>query len=182
MKHFLTAVSLSVFSLTCLASNNTAVNQCSQLETGFSPEGGAEELVIKTISAAQSDIKMMAYLLSSYTVVRALVSASRHRRVEVEAIVDESNAREKVGRQALLILAQAGVHVRTINVYNIAHDKVIIVDGKHVEFGSFNYTKPAATINSENANTCWNNPAFAALYTEHWQSRWEQGNDFPFHR
>lgn len=65
-------------------------------------------------------------------------------------------------------------------VYNpvVQHDKVIIVDGRHVETGSFNYTASAEKYNSENAIVMWDAPELAAQYQKHWQSRWDQGRDF----
>ena len=62
--------------------------------------------------------------------------------------------------------------------YKIQHDKVIIVDGRHVETGSFNYTASAEKYNSENAIVMWDAPELAGQYLKHWQSRWNQGRDF----
>ena len=55
---------------------------------------------------------------------------------------------------------------------------MIIVDGRHVETGSFNYTASAEKYNSENAIVMWDAPELAAQYQKHWQSRWDQGRDF----
>jgi len=56
-------------------------------------------------------------------------------------------------------LTKAGIEVRTVNVHPNHHDKVLIADGRHVQTGSFNYIKIAATKNSENVLVIWNNPA-----------------------
>ncbi|MDU8476063.1 phospholipase D-like domain-containing protein, partial [Pseudomonas syringae pv. actinidiae] len=67
---------------------------------------------------------------------------------------------------------------RTVGTYPIHHDKFIVVDGKAVETGSFNYTAAAAKSNSENALVVWNDPDLAEQYLSHWQSRWDQGQAF----
>ena len=40
------------------------------------------------------------------------------------------------------LLVNAGIPVRTVSQYKIMHDKVIIADGRNIEVGSFNYTRP----------------------------------------
>jgi phosphatidylserine/phosphatidylglycerophosphate/cardiolipin synthase-like enzyme len=53
-------------------------------------------------------------------------------------------------RAAFSALLNAGAEVRTIAVYPIHHDMVIIADRETVELGSFNYSDAAARKNSEN--------------------------------
>lgn len=148
-----------------------------EVEVAFSPGEGAQELVLKTIHAAQSDIKVMAYVFTLPAVTRALVEA-RHRGVDVSIVADSSNLENKVSMAALSSLYTAGVHIRIVSVYKILHDKVIIIDGKTVQTGSFNYTKSAVTSNSENVIVLWAQPDIAARYTAHWQDRWDIGKDF----
>jgi phosphatidylserine/phosphatidylglycerophosphate/cardiolipin synthase-like enzyme len=75
-------------------------------------------------------------------------------------------------------LANAGIPVRTVSVYPIHHDKVIVSDGRSVETGSFNYTAAAEKSNSENVLVVWNNPQLASTYLQHWERNWNQGRDF----
>ena len=60
------------------------------------------------------------------------------------------NDRRGKARAALSALVNAGIAVRTINVYPIHYDKVIIADRETVELGSFNYSDAAARRNSDN--------------------------------
>ncbi|MCU6502011.1 phospholipase D family protein [Rugamonas sp. A1-17] len=180
MKKTIHTIAVALFAIatcTMAAQANTSMQSCSQYEVGFSPEGGAEEIVLKTIASARSDIKVLAYSFTSKPVVQAL-SQARRRGVNVSVVADASNLNSRPGTAALSALSSAGISVRTISYYKIMHDKVILVDGKTVEFGSFNYSKAAAQDNSENAQVCWNSPGIAAIYLEHWQSRWNQGTLF----
>ena len=110
------------------------------IETGYSPEGTALQLVLKTIDSAQQEIRLMGYSLN--------------------------------------LLVNAGIPVRTVSQYKIMHDKVIIADGRNIEVGSFNYTRAADRVNSENVLVVWDVPVVAQRYLQHWQSRWNGGTDW----
>ena len=152
-----------------------------QIEIAFSPDGGAEALVVKVVHSAKQTIRLSAYSFTSSAVVRALIDAKR-RGVEVAVVVDHKNNitedRSGKAKAALNLLVNAGIATRTISRYPIHHDKFIIADGLHVETGSFNYSEAAARRNSENVLVVWNNSQVAESYLKHWQSRYEQGTDY----
>jgi len=151
------------------------------LEVAFSPNEGSENLVLKTINSATKSIRMLSYSFTSAPVVAALLRAQK-RGVDVALVADykENVSEDRSGkaRAALSALVNAGAHVRTISVYPIHHDKSIVVDGVTVETGSFNYSAAAAHKNSENVLVMWNNPNLAAVYLNHWDRNWKQGDDF----
>ena len=151
------------------------------IEVGFSPNEGALELVLKTIGTARKEIRVLSYSFTSAPITQALLDA-RHRGVGVQMIVDyKNNIREDrsgKAKHALNALANAGVKIRTISIYPIHHDKTMIIDGQHVETGSFNYSDAAAHHNSENVIVVWNNPELAKIYLKHWLSRYESGQEY----
>lgn len=147
------------------------------LQTGFSPEGSAEALVLKVIGSAKHDLRMMGYSFTSPTISAALANAARSG-VDVKLVLDEHGNEGKASKNAMNYVVNAGVKLRTIDRYKIQHDKVIVVDGQTVETGSFNYTASAAKANSENVLVAWEVPDLAADYLRHWQSRWDQGTDY----
>jgi phosphatidylserine/phosphatidylglycerophosphate/cardiolipin synthase-like enzyme len=140
------------------------------MEVAFSPNEGAESLVIKVIDSARSELRVMAYSFTSVPVVEALLRA-RHRpghAVDVQVVVDaKENLRSRNAIAAMNALVNAGVVVRTIDVYPIAHDKVIVADRSTVELGSYNYSGAAAHSNSENVLVVWGSPPLAAAYLRH---------------
>nr|ACA51183.1 putative endonuclease [Salmonella enterica subsp. enterica serovar Dublin] len=81
-------------------------------------------------------------------------------------------------RVTMNLLTSAGIPVRTVSVYKILHDKVIVSDGRHTEVGSFNYSRAADRSNSENVLVVWDDPVLARSYLNHWTSRWAQGTDW----
>jgi phosphatidylserine/phosphatidylglycerophosphate/cardiolipin synthase-like enzyme len=148
-----------------------------QIETAFSPGGGGEALVLKTINTSQQSIRLAAYSFTSPLIVKALIAAHR-RGVDVRVVVDEKGNKSKSGTAALNLLVNAGINARTNGRYAIHHDKYIIADGAHVQTGSFNYSQAAAKSNSENVLVVWHNSELAASYLKHWQSRFDQGAEY----
>lgn len=156
-------------------------SMATRTEVGFSPNDGAEELVLKVIGSAKQTIRVAAYSFTSYPIVKALVDA-RRRGVQIAVVVDYKNNiqddRSGKARAALNALVNAGIAVKTISIYPIHHDKYMIVDDIHVETGSYNYSKSAAVANSENVLVLWNAPNLAKSYEQHWQSRYNDGVDY----
>ena len=148
-----------------------------QIESGYSPEGSAERLVLKVIHASRKSIRLAAYSFTSPKVVRALTDA-RRRGVDVYVVVDDKGTSSKSGTAALNLLANAGISVHTNDKYAIHHDKYIVSDGLHVQTGSFNYSQAAANSNSENVLVIWHNAELAASYLRHWQSRFDEGREY----
>ena len=58
-----------------------------QIEVGFSPDEGAEALVLKVIDSANKEIRLLGYSFTSASITRALLNA-KHRGVDVALIVD----------------------------------------------------------------------------------------------
>jgi phosphatidylserine/phosphatidylglycerophosphate/cardiolipin synthase-like enzyme len=160
--------------LVCTALSSHAVNlpATGSIEVAFSPKQGAEELVIRVIDSAQSEIKMLAYSFTSSPVVAALLRAQK-RGVKVSLVADKKSNTEEdrsgKARAALATLVNAGCDVRVIGAYATHHDKVIVVDRKTVELGSFNYSAAAANYNSENVLVNWDNQSLALVYLAHFE-------------
>lgn len=147
------------------------------IENAFSPDGGAEALVLKVIDGAASSIRLAAYSFSSPHVVAALLRA-RQRGVDVRVLADTRRNARRNSRVALDRLVAAGIPTRLIARYALHHDKYIVADGVTVQNGSFNYTADAATANSENVLVVWNSAALAQSYLAHWENRWASGVDY----
>ncbi len=172
------------FSLPIEAGARCAANDASK-EIKFSPEDDAEGLVLKVIHSASRSVRVAAYSFTSPAIVKALIAAKR-RGIDVAVVVDyrhnlEDNAdrsrAKAAARSALDLLVRAGIPARTIAVFPVAHDKVIISDSCHVQTGSFNYSQQARR-NSENVIVLWNDEQAAAAYLRHWNNRFSQGIEY----
>jgi len=116
----------------------------------FSPKGGIEQQILSRIRGAMEIIEIAAYAFTNENIAQALIDAIK-RGVKVSLVMDRSQTK---GSQASLHdeLEKAGTIIRLISPPGgIMHDKFIIVDGKKVEWGSYNYTGRAEDANFENA-------------------------------
>src|SRR5439155_10594091 len=106
--------------------------------------------ILTDIGAAAEPIDMAADAFTNENIGVALIDDIKLG-VKVSMVMDRS---ETKGPQASLHdeLEKAGSAIRLISPHGgIMHDKFIIVDGKNVEWGSYNYTGRAEDTNFENA-------------------------------
>ena len=153
----------------------------SRLEVGFSPDGSAEKLVLDSINSARASIRLAAYSFTAPSVVRALVGAKR-RGVDVAVLVDHKHniQQDKSGKAkaALNLLVNAGIPTRTVAAFSIQHSKYAVIDGQHVQTGSYNYSASAARFNSENVLVVWNHAGLARAYLGNWRQLYERGQPY----
>jgi phosphatidylserine/phosphatidylglycerophosphate/cardiolipin synthase-like enzyme len=145
-----------------------------RIEVAFSPEAGAEALVVKVIAGARQSIRLAGYSFTSPAVVRSLMEA-KWRGVDVKIVIDDKGNRGQANLAAINLMVGADIPIRVISAYAIHHDKYIVVDAKTTETGSFNYSQAAAKSNSENVLVVWDNLVVAGRYLQQWESRWKQG-------
>lgn len=146
------------------------------IEVAFSPSGGITDMIVHTISTAQKSVHVAAYSFTSKPVAKALLEAHK-RGVEVLVVVDKSQKAEKY--TSATFLANVGIPVRVDSMHSIQHNKFLVVDGKTVQMGSFNYTSAAEKSNAENAIVIHDNPGVAALYEADWKEHWNHSEPFP---
>jgi phosphatidylserine/phosphatidylglycerophosphate/cardiolipin synthase-like enzyme len=139
-------------------------------QVAFSPNGGATELVVKTVMSAHKSIRMAAYVFTSEPIAAALIEA-HHRGVEIRIVVDGKESAR--GSNAIGRVVQSGIEVRADWHYATMHDKFIVVDGRTVEEGSFNYTSAAEKRNAENV-VVLDNRGLAGRYVREWEKLWAE--------
>lgn len=131
---------------------------------------------MKAITAAEKEILVAAYSFTSKPITEALLTAHR-RGVSVWVMVD---AKSNTGRYtAATFLANHDVPVRRNGKYAIMHHKFMVIDGKHVQTGSFNYSAAAVSRNAENVLMLWNMPELAGMYVQEWQRLWDEAMPVP---
>ncbi len=141
------------------------------VEVAFSPGGGATDLIVKTIGSARQSIRVAAYSFTSRPIARALIEA-HEAGVDVKVVVDRGQI-DKNSHSVVGMLAEARIPLRFDTVHALQHDKYMVVDGKTVETGSFNFTAAAEQRNSENVLVLWDSQELARLYGENWQKLWD---------
>lgn len=132
-----------------------------ECDVHFSPNGGAEARIVQYINTAQQSVKVLAYSFTSARIGAALINAHT-KGVSVEVVADRSQPTAQ-GSQ-VFALRDAGIPVYIDSKHAIAHNKTIVIDGKFIELGSFNFTTSAEKSNGENALIC-PSVSGAAVYT-----------------
>ncbi|HAR95734.1 MAG TPA: phospholipase D family protein [Deltaproteobacteria bacterium] len=115
----------------------------------FSPQGGVSKELSRLIKAAKRKIDLAAYAFSSKYLGNALATAQK-RGIKIRVILDRDNADQTYNIDEWL--AAQGIEVRFIQVENgCMHHKFVIIDGKTLMTGSYNFTNDSEYRNYEAA-------------------------------
>ena len=138
------------------------------VEVYFSPNGGATDAVVAEINHAQHEILIQAYTFTSVPIASALMTA-KTRGIKVETILDKSNIKQ--GYSSMTFLENAGIPVYIDDHVKIAHSKIMIIDGKEIITGSFNFTMSAECHNAENLVILKNDLPLVSKYIANYRWR-----------
>jgi hypothetical protein len=141
----------------------------------FSPNGGCTQAIVDALGASKSSVLVQAYSFTSAPIAKALVEAHK-RHVDVQVILDKSQRTERYS--GATFLSNEGIPVFIDSAHKIAHNKIMIVDGKTVITGSFNFTKSAEEGNAENLLVISNAPELAQKYTANWKEHLEHSEPY----
>lgn len=135
----------------------------------FVPDGDScEKLLLDAIHATRRTLRVQAYYFTSAPIAQA-VKQAKERGVDVQVIVDQSQTGDKY--TSATYLKNAGVPVVVDTKPAIAHNKVMIFDGRAVFTGSYNFTKSAETRNTENGLLIRDDAALVKAYLDNWNAR-----------
>lgn len=132
----------------------------------FSPKGGCTEAVVEELRGAQKTVRVQAYSFTSKDIAAALRDAKR-RGVDVEVVLDRENEKDRYS--AATFTANSGIPTYIDAEHQIAHNKVMVIDGETVITGSFNFTKSAESRNAENLLIIRNAPDIVRQYEENYE-------------
>jgi phosphatidylserine/phosphatidylglycerophosphate/cardiolipin synthase-like enzyme len=138
------------------------------IEVLFSPDGGCTDAVVREIRAARTSLDVQAFSFTSAPIAKAVADAHA-RGVRVRVVLDRSQATQKYSSATYLY--NHNVPVWIDRAHAIAHNKVMVIDGRVLITGSFNFTKAAEENNAENLLILRNKPrllsAYGANFEEH---------------
>jgi phosphatidylserine/phosphatidylglycerophosphate/cardiolipin synthase-like enzyme len=118
-------------------------------------------VIVTELAAARHEVLVQAYSFTCPEIAKALVAAAG-RGVRVSVLLDRSNEAESYSELGDL----AGHHIDVMidASHAIAHNKVMVIDGRTVLTGSFNFTRQAEHENAENLLVLRNHRELAAQY------------------
>jgi phosphatidylserine/phosphatidylglycerophosphate/cardiolipin synthase-like enzyme len=127
----------------------------------FSPGGGGMAALINEINSARRSIDVMAYLISTREIADPLAAAVK-RGVEVRVIMDAGNIGGIYSDMA--IFKDSPVQIWRDKEHKEFHHKVMLIDGRTLITGSFNFTTQAEDHNGENLLIIRNHPRLYGAY------------------
>lgn len=140
------------------------------MEVCFSPDEPCDIKLIKLVQSAQKSIDVAIFDINLDQLVHELLVASK--KMPVRILVD---VRQAKGNHSLVpLLIKAGAQVRVGRQRGVMHNKFLIVDGRMLETGSFNYTNHASRANNEN-QIYLANPTVVSRYQKRFEKIWEEG-------
>lgn len=119
------------------------------LEIGFSPNGHCADRIIRYISMAKKNIRLIAYAFNNEQIAKELIKAYE-RKVDVRIITDAKQLNQK--DNYIPIIKNAGVtcYKAYENTKGCLHSKSLVIDNYITITGSFNFTNSADKNNAEN--------------------------------
>lgn len=140
-----------------------------QIDVCFRPgPASCSERIAAAINAARQSVLIQAYAFTSKPIAEAIAEA-RKRKVNVRALLDRENRSSRYS--AADFIAHAGIPVRIDDQVGTAHNKVIVIDGRTVIGGSYNFTTAAEMKNAENVLFI-DDRCTASRFTENFEERW----------
>jgi phosphatidylserine/phosphatidylglycerophosphate/cardiolipin synthase-like enzyme len=142
-------------------------------EVCFSPEERCDLKLVRFLETATSSIDLAVFDINLDQLVHAILVASR-KGVRVRVLVDSRQAK---GAYSLVsTLKKGGVEVKRGSQRGLMHHKFMVLDGKRIETGSFNYTNHASRANQEN-QVYLNDPEIVSRFVGRFEKSWAQARE-----
>ena len=146
----------------CLCLAGCAV--AADIQVHFAPGKDCTAEAVRQIDAGKKSVYVQAYYFTSKPIADALVRAKK-RGLDVRICLDAKASQQKGCRADDCV--SAGIPVFADEKHPISHSKTIVLDGRIVLTGSFNWTKHAES-NLENLLTIADE-GLAAKYVANWR-------------
>ena len=115
----------------------------------FSPEGQTIGALLATVEGARQSVRVAAYTFTDNRVADALIAA-RQRGVDVRVVLDRDQAGVGGGEMDRLVEAGVPVWIAPNADQRKMHHKFLVIDGRTIVTGSYNFTYAANDTNFEN--------------------------------
>lgn len=118
-----------------------------KVDIKFTPSSDCENTIVDFINNSQNNLEIAVYSINNVNIVNALKNA-HDRGVQLKILTDRLQASSKYSK--VIDLYKYGINIKINSKYKIEHNKFAIYDGVIASTGSFNWTNPASSKNSEN--------------------------------
>jgi phosphatidylserine/phosphatidylglycerophosphate/cardiolipin synthase-like enzyme len=136
------------------------------LQIYFSLDNPVQSALLDLLNNARSSIYFLAYSFTAAPLAEAIQQRAAAG-VKVAGVMESEQVNFNAGK-VYAGFRKAGLDVHLDGNPGLMHHKVMIIDGRFVIFGSYNFTASAETKNDENLVVI-NNPEIAAQFTREFQ-------------
>lgn len=136
-------------------------------ETCFSPDEPCAFKLLKFIASAEKSIDLAVFDINLVDIVKVLIEKSKV--IPVRIVADTRQAHGTYSQSKSLL--RAGVRLKYGAQKGVMHNKFVIIDGKMMETGSFNFTNHAGLANQEN-QIYLSNPTIIKRFSERFEKIW----------
>ncbi len=135
-----------------------------EIEVYFSPDDEVANRIIDLLAGAQDSIYFLAYSFNAEKISDAMLKRSQAG-VTLAGVFEKTEVAASKNSSEYDLMRSAGLDVRLDGNPKNMHDKIIVIDGKIVITGSYNFTAAAEDKNDENILII-HNADIAALYLQ----------------
>ena len=139
----------------------TKLSDGTQISTYFSPKNDTIPPLLKEIQSAKTSIHFMAFSFTHDALGEAMRDCFESG-IDVQGVFEERQVDDRYSEYNAM--KNAGIPVILDENRGAMHHKVIVIDGKTVITGSYNFSKNAETRNNENLLIIKENREIAAAY------------------
>jgi phosphatidylserine/phosphatidylglycerophosphate/cardiolipin synthase-like enzyme len=130
----------------------------------FSPKGGCTDAVVRELKRARKEVLVLAHAFSSPPIAQALLDA-KLRGANVEVILDRRNEMDTAS--CLHLFREQGLAPLLDTRHARAHNSVMVIDGRAVLTGSFDFTPRAEDDSADNLLVVAGHPEVAQAYRKY---------------
>lgn len=137
------------FMLDWIRNANSALitKSVSTTDAYFSPGDECRNVIIHQIKSAVKQLQICVFTISDDLITDAIIT-SHQRGITIKIITDNDKSLDE--GSDIEHIAKQGIAVRMDRTANHMHHKFMVVDGKALITGSYNWTRSAARFNHEN--------------------------------
>jgi phosphatidylserine/phosphatidylglycerophosphate/cardiolipin synthase-like enzyme len=137
-----------------------------RVRTAFAPDYDVARYIVNELRQAEKSIYFMAFSFT-HDGIGTVMKKRFQDGLDVRGVFESRGANSPHAEYASMKTLGMAV-IKDTNKWTM-HHKVIIIDGKTVITGSFNFSNNASRINDENVLILQGNKDIATLYTQEWQ-------------
>jgi len=142
-------------------------------EIYFTPSIDCEHGIIERIENSKSEIRVAVYSINNDNIIAALERAKAGG-VKIRILTDKTQANGKSSKARYLY--SQGFDIKVHTKYKLEHNKFAIYDDNAASTGSFNWTNPATSKNSENC-VFFSTKKQAAEYIARFEELWSLNDE-----